>query len=521
MIHGDLLGERARLTPDKAALVVVDGGERLTYRQLDERAVRCAAAWRGLGLARGERVAILAHNRVEYLDAFFAAPKCGIVLVPLGTRLTARELAHVVRDAGVSALLYDGELAEVARALRELVEVPRWIALDEPMAAADARHRDLCAAADPAAFGRTRCAPEDLWCLLYTSGTTGRPKGVMIPHRMVVWNGYNTVCGWQLRADDVSPVFTPLYHAGGLMAFLVPVFTIGGTVVLHRGFDPAEVWRTIEAEGCTVVLGVPTIWKLLMEAPELATADLSRVRWLISGGAPLPHYVIDAYQRRGVVFKQGFGMTEVGVNCFAMTLEDSTRKVGSIGQPMMFTEVRLVDVEGREVPVGEVGEMLFRGPHVALGYWNDPAATAAAFDAEGWLHSGDLARRDEDGFFYVAGREKDMIISGGVNVYPAEIEAQLLLHPQVEDAAVVGVADATWGEVGVAFVVPRPGAALSPDALADHLGERLARFKLPKRYRFVDALPRTAYGKVVKAELRRQLEAAPAPAASGAGEGAQ
>jgi fatty-acyl-CoA synthase len=332
----------------------------------------------------------------------------------------------------------------------------------------------------------------------------------MIPHRMVAWNGFDTVCGWQLREEDVSPVFTPLYHAGGLMAFLVPIFVIGGTVVLHRGFDPAEIWRTLEAEGCTVVLGVPTIWKLLMDAPEFRTADLSRVRWLISGGAPLPHYVAEAYQARGAVFKQGFGMTEVGVNCFAMTAEESVQKIGSIGKPMMFTEVRLVDEEGREVGAGEVGEMLFRGPHVCRGYWNQPEATAAALDAEGWFHSGDLARRDEDGFFYVAGRKKDMIISGGVNVYPAEIEAELVLHPGVADAAVVGVPDETWGEVSVAFVVPLPGppgAELSAAGLAEHLGRRLARFKVPKHYRLLDELPRTPYGKVVKGELRERWAA--------------
>lgn len=505
MIHGDVLGERARLTPEKTALVVVASGERRSYRELDDAAIRCARSWQRLGLARGERVAILAHNRPEYLEAFFAAPKTGQVLVTLGTRLTAHELAHVVRDAGVSALLYDGELAETAAALRELVEVPRWIALDEPLAAGDLSYRELVAAEEAAGFERVPCDPEDVHCLLYTSGTTGRPKGVMIPQRMVAWNGHATVCGWQLREDDVSPVFTPLYHAGGLMAFLVPIFVIGGTIVLHRGFDAAEVWRTIEAEGCTVVLGVPTIWKLLMEAPEFSTADLSRVRWLISGGAPLPHYVAEAYQARGVVFKQGFGMTEVGVNCFAMTPGDSRRKVGSIGRPMMFTEVRLVDGEGREVADGEVGEMLFRGPHVCRGYWNQPEATAAALDAEGWFHSGDLARRDDEGFFWVAGREKDMIISGGVNVYPAEIEAELVLHPRVEDAAVVGVPDERWGEVGVAFVVPRPGVAPTAEALAVHLGERLARYKVPREFRFLDALPRTAYGKVVKGELHRQV----------------
>ena len=506
MIHGDVLGERARLTPDRTALVLVDSGERLTYRQLDERAARCARAWReGLGLGRGDRVGILAHNRAEYVEAFCAAGKSGVVLVTLGTRLTAHELTHIVADAGLRALLYDGGFAETVEALRGRVEVEHWVALDEPAAPADRSWAALVEGFTAAGFERQGCDPEDAYCLLYTSGTTGAPKGVVIPHRQVAWNGYNTAVSWQLRQDDVSPVFTPLYHAGGLMAFLVPLFTVGGTVVVHGGFDVDEIWRTIEAEGCTVVLGVPTIWKMLMEAPGFASADLSRVRAFYSGGAPLPHYIIDAYQARGVVFKQGFGMTEVGVNCFSMTAEESRRKIGSIGKPLMFTEVRLVDEAGNDVGVDQVGELLFRGPHVCRGYWNNPEATAAALDPEGWFHSGDLARRDAEGFFYVAGRRKEMIISGGVNVYPAEIEAALLLHPEVADAAVVALPDERWGEIGVAFVVPLPGHQPGPEQLTAHLAERLAKFKIPKRFELVAELPRTAYGKVVKGELRDRL----------------
>ncbi|HEV8580504.1 MAG TPA: long-chain fatty acid--CoA ligase [Thermoanaerobaculia bacterium] len=502
MISGDLLGERARLTPEKTALVYVPTGERLSYAELDARAVRVARVFReSLGLAKGDRFALLADNRIEMLDAFFAAPKAGVVLVPLGTRLTAHELAGILDDARPAGLLYGAEHAETVRALKDLVSLDRWVALDEPVEPGDLSLQDLVRVLPTAAWTRERCDPEDLWCLLYTSGTTGKPKGVMLPHRMIVWNGYNTVTGWQLRADDVSPVFTPLYHAGGLAAFLVPIFTIGGTIVLHRGFDAAEVWQTIEQERCTVVLGVPTIFKLLMEDPGFVAADLSQVRWFISGGAPLPTYIIDAYQRRGVAFKQGYGLTEVGVNCFAMTVEESVAKPGSIGKPMMFTETRLVGEDGAPVPVGEVGELLLRGPHVCRGYWNNPEATAAALGAEGWFHTGDLARQDADGFHFIAGRQKDMIISGGVNVYPAEIEGELLLHPGVRDAAVVGVPHPTWGEAGVAFVVPG-GEAPAPEDLAAFLGERLAKYKIPREFVFVDALPRTPYGKVVKGELR-------------------
>jgi fatty-acyl-CoA synthase len=506
VLHGDLLGERARLSPEKTALVYVPTGERFSYSQLDARARRCAKSWRGpLALQKGDRIGLLSHNRVEFLDAFFAAPKAGVILVPLGTRLTAHEIVPIVKDAELRMLCYDDDAIETVRSLKSLVAIERCVALGAKADPADLSYGELLAASgDAADFSNERCDPEDLYCLLYTSGTTGTPKGVMIPHRMVTWNGYNTVVSWQLREDDVSPIFTPLYHAGALGAFLVPIFTIGGTIVLHKGFETAEVWRTIENERCTVVLGVPTIWRMLMEAPEFATTDLKHVRAFYSGGAPLPHYIIEAYQRRGVVFKQGYGLTEVGVNCFAMSVEESVRKKGAIGRPLLFTEARLVDDEGHQVAVGEVGELLLRGPHVSKGYWRNPEATAAALDRDGFFHTGDLARRDEDGFFTIAGRKKDMIISGGVNVYPAEIEGELLLHQKVKDAAVVGVPDPQWGETGVAFVVAPEDGRPSADELAAFLRERLAKFKVPRAFVFLDALPRTPYGKVVKGELRER-----------------
>lgn len=506
MIHADVLGERARLSPGKTALVFVPTGERFTYRELNARAERAAAFLSDrLGLGKGDRVGLLAHNCVEYVDLFFAAAKTGVVLVPLGTRLTSHELAFIAEDAGLSALVYGGAFTETVAALRAESAGPLGIALDGPASGGDLSWTDELAGLPDSPFVRTRCDGEDLHALLYTSGTTGKPKGVMVPHRMTAWNGWNTALCWGLTEADVSPLFTPLYHAGGLGAFLVPILAAGGTMVLHAGFDPAEVWATVAKERCTVVLGVPTIWKLLLEHPSFESADLSSIRWLISGGAPLPLYLIDAYQRRGIVFKQGYGLTEVGVNCFAMSVEESVAKKGSIGRPLMMTDARLVDETGAEVPVGEVGELCLRGPHVSKGYWRNLAATAAALDDDGFFHTGDLARKDEDGFFTIAGRRKDMLISGGVNVYPAEIEGELLLHPAVQDAAVVGVPDATWGEVGVAFVVTRPGAALSKPDLLAFAEARLARYKLPREVVFVDALPRTAYGKVVKGELRERF----------------
>lgn len=469
---GDLLAERARLTPGKIAIVAVETGQRISYQELNALAERAAGDVIAAGIGPGDRYGILFHNSIDFLALFFAAARCGAIVVPLSTRATVHELQQIVEDSGMKSCFHGPEFAD----------------LQLPAGSVTDRRAPVQ-------------GPEAPYCLLYTSGTTGKPKGVMIPKRQLYWNGYNTAVNWGLREDDVSPIYTPLYHAGGVAAFLIPIFTVGGTIILHRGFDAAEVLQTVERERCTVVLGVPTTLKMLMDAREFATTDLSHVRWFISGGAPLPHYIIEAYQARGVEMKQGYGMTEAGVNCFSMTVEDARRKAGSIGKPMMFTEIRLAGDDGREVTAGEVGEMWIRGPHVSLGYWNNPEATRAAFDDDGWLHTGDLARRDEEGFFYIAGRRKEMFISGGVNVYPAEIEAELVSHPRVSDAAVIPVADETWGEVAVAFVVSDAG----EEELNTYLASRIARFKLPKRYIFLDTLPRTPYGKVEKPKLAQRL----------------
>jgi len=473
MFAGDLLAERARITPDRVALISVETGERLTYAQLNDRANGAAAMILDAGLRPGDRAGLFAANSIDFIAVFFGALKSGVIVVPLSTRATAHELSVIAADCGMKILFHDGSVPEL--------DGVTLIELDLHRSARPLPHRVI--------------DPESIACLLYTSGTTGKPKGVMIPHRQLFANGYNTAINWGLREDDIAPIFTPLYHAGGVAVFLIPLFLLGGTIVLHRGFDVAEVWETIERERCTIVLGVPTIWKMLRDAPQFATADLSHVRWFISGGAPLPAFLIDAYQQRGVTLKQGYGLTEVGVNCFTMTIEDARNKPGSIGRPMLFTEVRLVDDDGNDA---ETGEMWIRGQHVSSGYWNNPQATAEAY-VDGWFHTGDIARRDDDGYFFIAGRRKEMFISGGVNVYPAEVEAELLQHPDVSDAAVIAVADETWGEVGIAFVV-------APDVdLATFLSTRLSRYKIPRRFIFVDALPRTPYGKVLKEELRKQL----------------
>jgi len=508
-LAGDLLGERTRLTPEKTALVEVSTHRRFTYGELNDRATRCALLWREqCHLEKGDRIGVLARNRVEFLDAFFAAGRSGIVLVPLNTRLTPPELEYIIRDCGVKALLYDGDFEQTVRHLKRTVDIGHWISLDDAIDGTDISYQEAQASAKLDAWIPVHCDAEDIHCLLYTSGTTGKPKGVIIPRRMVLWNAFNTVISWQLRESDIAPIFTPLFHAGGLSVFLPPIVAIGGTIILHRGFDAPEICRTLEREQCTIIFAVPTILKLLLEVPGFENVSLSQVRWLISGGAPLPTYLIQEYQKRGVVLKQGYGLTEVGVNCFAMSVAESLRKPGSIGKPVMFTQAKLIDSKGSAPAAGEVGELLLRGPHVSKGYWNNPRETGAAFDDDGWFRTGDIARCDAEGFFFIAGRRKEMFISGGENVYPAEIEQVLLSHPDVQDAAVIGVPDSKWGEVGVACLVVRRQAGIASEEIIQFASLRLARYKLPKIIRFLESLPRNASGKILKDELLARYRSA-------------
>jgi len=506
VITGDILGERTRLSPDAVALIHVPTRRQFTYAELNRRAIQCARVWIDLcSLVPGDRVCILSENRVEYVEAFCAAGKSGIILVPLGTRSTAHELHQILADSGPRCLMYSARYEKLAKELRQLEAFEHFINLDAQENVAKAMSYAKALDRVPPDPLSTKLQPEDIFCLLYTSGTTGRPKGVMIPHRQVAWNAYNTVISWQLQQSDRVQVYTPMYHAGGLTVFLTPLFAIGGSIVLHDGFDPAEVLQVCRDYECTILFGVPTIFKMFLDSPEFAALKGGHLRWVASGGAPLPLQILHAYQERGLIFHQGYGLTEVGVNCFAMSDEDTGRKPGSIGKPMMFTGAKLLDPEGNPVASNKVGELCLRGPHVCRGYWNNPAATAKVLDRDGWFHTGDLARCDEDGFFYIAGRSKDMIISGGVNIYPAEIEKELLDHPAIAEVSVIGAADEKWGEVPVAFVALKSDASASELEFIEFLRPRINKIKLPRHIIFIEALPRNAYGKVLKLELQDRL----------------
>jgi fatty-acyl-CoA synthase len=346
---------------------------------------------------------------------------------------------------------------------------------------------------------------EDPYCILYTSGTTGRPKGAVLPHRQVLWNAINTVISWGLSEKDVSPILTPMFHSGGLFVFLVPLFYAGGRIVMARSFEPEASLKLIVEEQCTVILGIPTLFQIWTNSHGFKEADFGHVHFFISGGAPCPPSLIQAWnQSKHVTVRQGYGLTEVGVNCFSMTDEDALRKRGSVGKPIFHSAMRLVDADGYDAEVGETGELIIKGPHVCLGYWNNPTATSESL-RDGWFHTGDMARMDDEGYFYIVGRFKDMIISGGENIYAAEVEAVFREHPGVVDAALIGQPDDQWGEVGLMIVARKPDQEVEAEELLSFGLGRLAKYKIPKRIEFVDSLPYSPYGKVIKAELRKMF----------------
>lgn len=513
MFIGDWAARGALYWPERVAVCDAARDVRLTYRALNTRANALAAWLRDVGGVRaGDRVGVLAHIGPEVLDALFACGKLGATLVPYNWRLSAHELASLSRATRPTALLYGEDFLDGASALAAAGGRGMTLVHLEGAGLPTSRpYAEALGYGDGRPVTRERVDEEDILCLLFTGGTTGVPKAARISYRMVAWNTLNTLVH-EVRPGDVTLTHTPLFHTGGLFVYTLPLLTVGGTVVLLRRWDPDEMLRLIQAERVSLLFAVPTQYQQLADCRGFAGADLSSLRFLTSGGAPMPVPLLERWARAhpGVPFKQGFGMTEFGPGIFSMAPEDARAKAGSIGRPNYFVAARLVDDHGAEVPPGVVGELWLRGPGMCSGYHENPEATAEAIDPDGWLHSGDLAWRDADGFYFIAGRKKDLFISGGENVYPLELEAVLHQHPAVALAAVVGVPDPKWGEVGHAFVTLEPGASVTSEELLEHLRARVARYKCPKQLAIVPALPLTPAGKILKRELRERASASAA-----------
>jgi fatty-acyl-CoA synthase len=507
----DWTERRAMLSPEKTAIIDAATGAKLSYKELDERATRLANYLReSCGVGSGDRISILATNRAEILEAYFAAAKLTAILVPLNYRLTAPELLYILEDCEPGVLLYEREFRPLVLRLRKAASVEHYLALDNEEGAEgpDETEPTYEAALLSAKTDRVEVEHFDAEMpvlIIYTSGTTGRPKGALLSHRMLAWNSLNTNINWDLVSTDITTVHAPLFHTGGLNVLTLPLLHVGATVIILRTFDAARVLELIEEYRCTIFFGVPTMFRMMMEETLFETTDFSSLRYLISGGAPCPIPLIEAFQKRGVAFTQGYGLTEVGPNCFKLAVEDAVRKAGSVGFPSFHSEARIVDEKGRDVERGQVGELILRGGHVCSGYWQNIEATEAALPGQ-WFYTGDLARQDAEGYYYIVGRAKDMIISGGENIYPAEVEAVLHDHPAVASAALIGLPDPKWGEMPVAVLIAKQNRALTPDEIVEFCSGKLARYKIPKRVVFVEEFPLLASGKVFKRALVEEIQ---------------
>ncbi|MEU8694265.1 long-chain fatty acid--CoA ligase [Streptomyces sp. NPDC048665] len=495
---GSWPARRARKTPDRIAIVHED--DEITYQALHQRVLRLAHVLRSLGVARGDRVAHLGRNHPAHLETLFAAGVLGAVFVPLNTRLAAAELAYQLTDSGSTVLVHDPELGDTAATAAADTGVRHRITLG-PAAPGALGYDDLLAgaAADPL---DEAVAPDDPCMIMYTSGTTGRPKGAVLTHANITWNSVNVLVDSDLAGDEVTLVVAPLFHTAALNMTCLPTLLKGGRVVLMGAFDAERVLEVVERRRVTYLFGVPTMYDALAARPRWTTTDLSSLRTLTCGGAPVPARTIDTYLARGLAFSQGYGMTEASPGVLFLDREQTSAKAGSAGVPHFFTDARVVLPDGRAARPGERGEILVDGPNVMAGYWNRPQDTAAALTDDGWLRTGDVARTDDDGYAYIVDRVKDMFVSGGENVYPAEVEAALLTHPAVRECAVVGVPHEVWGEVGHAVLVLDPGARADAGEILAHARTLLAKYKIPQTVTLAESLPRTASGKIVKAAVR-------------------
>jgi fatty-acyl-CoA synthase len=490
---GSWTRRRVRMTPDQPALV--QDGVALSYADLHRTATRLAHGLRQRGVQRGDRVAFLGLNSIELVQAMFGTAQLGAVFVPLNTRLTAPELRHMLADSAPSLLIAQDRLSTP-----ELLDVTRELHLPVVPFAAD-RGTGLAdlAAADDTDLDEP-IGLDDLFMIQYTSGTSGRPKGVMLTHGNVTWNVYNLLVDVDLGGRERALVTAPLFHTAALNQVLFPTILKGGTAYVEAKFDAGRAIDLVERERITLLFGVTSMYLAISQHPRFADADLDSLRVALSGGAPIPEALLRTWLDRGLMIIQGYGLTESSPGATLLRAADGVRKLGSAGTSCFFTDVRVVGGDG-EAGVGEPGEVLVSGPNVTPGYWRNPDATASAF-TDGWLHTGDLAVRDDEGYLRIVDRLKDMYISGGENVYPAEVEQALYGHPAVAECAVIGVPDPRWGEVGRAFVVLAAGSDTTEAALLAHLEGRLARYKLPKVVSFVPELPHNASGKLAKSRLR-------------------
>ncbi|MEO1483794.1 MAG: long-chain fatty acid--CoA ligase [Myxococcota bacterium] len=491
----DCIAHHAGRAPDKRAILDL-GGKTLSYAELDERITRVAAGLRELhGVTEGSRVAVLSPNSSDIFVMQFACYRLGAIFVPLNWRLSVRELTFIIIDSSPVLLVSHERFEKTARALNNASEVP--VLHIEALEELAATERSLPA---------RDAALDDVVSVLYTSGTTGLPKGAMLTHTMQQANAMNLAPAARLTIDSTQLVALPLFHTGGLNCYANVLFQLGGSIVIMEDWDAATGLQALQDPDLEIThfFGVPAHYQGMSELDAFDSADLKHIVNAGVGGAPVPGPMLELWQGKGVRMQQGYGLTETSPTATVLYTNRAVDKLGSCGMAALHNEVKLVDEQGVDVlEPNTVGEIWIRGPNVTPGYWRNPEATAKAITEDGWLRTGDAARFDEDGFFFIVDRWKDMFISGGENVYPAEVENVIYELDAVAEVAVVGIPNERWGEVGEAVVVLRDGHSMSDEEIIDYCKKELAKYKVPKTVRFMDELPRNAAGKVLKRELRR------------------
>lgn len=498
---GDWTGRRAILSPQKEAIIDNILNERYTYKMMDDRANQAARLLLDSGVKKGDRVGVYSKNRFDFLDLLFACGKIGAILTPFNTRLTTPEMEYLIKKTGPSIFFYDPAMDAQFEQIRQFFTKQDLVVMGDKKVGADSDLASLMKKRSSSDVERPELTLDDPYLIVFTGGTTGLPKGAVLSHGLVFWNSVNTIVSWSLRPDDIQPLLFPLFHTGGINVLLIPFYHLGAKSIIMGDFNVDATLKVIEEEKCTIVIAVPTQFNMMSEASNFTKTNFDTVRVFISGGAPCPVAIMEKYWNRGKILKMGYGLTEVGPNNFYLPEEHVKRKPSSVGFPVFHCDMRVADDKGNEIPVGEVGELMLRGPHIFSGYWDEPKETAKTIEPDGWVHTGDLVMKDEEGFFFITGRKKDMFISGGENVYPTEIEEILYKHPAILEAAVIGVPHEKWGEVGKAVIVLKPGKSLTEEEVLQYLNGKLARYKIPKFYEFRDELPKSAAGKILKREL--------------------
>jgi fatty-acyl-CoA synthase len=502
IVAEDWITYRAKFSPEFEAAHDLASNRRFTYTQFDARISQAAAyLQRTLGVERGERVAVMAMNDSDVFEIQFACQRIGAIFLPLNWRLAVPELEFICNDATPEVLICGTEFEEAGRDVAKRSGIAHFVTL----ANGQTSDYETGLTAAGGVFTRETMATSDIWTVMYTSGTTGRPKGALITYQMVFYNAVHSAQCVDLSAHSKNLVVLPTFHTGGLNVYANPVFHSGGSNVVMRAFDSASFLELMSDKTLhlTHVLGVPTNFLMSAQEPGFAQADLSHIESLGVGGAAAPLALIELYAEKGLMMQQMWGMTETAPLGLVLPKAEALNKVGASGLPPNHTRLKVCDEHGDEVPPGTTGELMIKGPTVTPGYWNRPEANATSFREDGWFHTGDAARVDEDGFYFIVDRWKDMFISGGENVYPAEVENVIYGLDGMLENAVIGIPHDKWGEVGRAFIVLKAGSNLSEDAIVAHCKENLATFKVPKEVRMIDELPHNATGKVLKHQLPR------------------